>query len=85
MQDCLSFWLLEVAVNPFDAEGNRIARESDVCVFLGISPSTLRNRYTPGSPGYDPAFPKPVPLGPGKRCAKGWHTWEVKAYTCRPR
>lgn len=84
-QGGISFWLLEADVNPFDFEGNRIAREPDVCGYLGISPSTLRNRYTPGSRGFDPEFPKPVPLGPGKRCAKGWHTFAVKAYTYRLR
>ena len=72
--------LLEAAVNPFDFEGNRIARAVDVSAYMGISPSTLRNRYTAGQPGFDPNFPRPVPLGPGKRSAKGWHTLTVKAY-----
>lgn len=70
-------------MSPFDFDGDRMARVPDVCEYLGFSPSTLRNRYTVGQPGFDPEFPKPVPLGPGKRSAKGWHTVAVKAYTYR--
>lgn len=83
MQSFGSFELLEAVVNPFDFEDDRIARMPDVCAYLGLSEGTVRNRYKEGSPGFDPRFPKPVPLGPGKRSAIGWHTLAVKAYTHR--
>jgi predicted DNA-binding transcriptional regulator AlpA len=64
-------------------EADRIARMPEVCAYFGLSPSTIRNRYTEGSLGYDPEFPKPRKLGPGRRCAIGWRVGDLYAYRDR--
>ena len=36
--------------------------EEEVCCFLSISRSTLRNKLKEGGPYHDPSFPKPHPM-----------------------
>lgn len=36
--------------------------EEEVCFFLGISRSSLRNKITEGNQYYDPSFPRPHPM-----------------------
>lgn len=36
--------------------------EEEVCEFLAISRSSLRNKLAVGAPYYDPSFPRPHPL-----------------------
>lgn len=69
---------------PIDAmpkvRNTRIARFPETCATLGLSPSTIRNRLKEGGPWSDPNFPKPIPLGIGRRCAIGWRVDELQAY-----
>lgn len=51
---------------------HRIVRIEELAATIGICPNTIRNRCKLGRPGYDPGFPKSVPLGEGDRCAVGW-------------
>ncbi|OOG38526.1 AlpA family phage regulatory protein [Rhodanobacter sp. C05] len=65
----------------FSQERNtRIARMPEACSIVGLSPSTIRNRMKEGGRWYDPKFPKPKPLGAGRRCAIGWRVDELLAY-----
>jgi predicted DNA-binding transcriptional regulator AlpA len=64
---------------PMDTS-DKIIRLPAVCEFLGLSPSTVRRRYTKGAPGYDKRFPKPLPLGPQLGCAIGWRFADLKVY-----
>lgn len=60
---------------------------------LGVSPSTVRNRYNPSSEWYDPEFPLPVTLGAYtgeqgrvRRAAVRWRFQELVDYiNTRPR
>ena len=60
--------------------GVRIARLRETCNILGVSPSTVRNRYKKGGPWYDPDFPEPLRLGVGPRCAIGWRVDHLLMY-----
>jgi predicted DNA-binding transcriptional regulator AlpA len=43
----------------------RNLRMSEACEFLGLSESTVRNRFNEKSPYYDPRMPKPLRMGRG--------------------
>lgn len=58
----------------------RIARMPEACTILGLSPSSIRNRLKVGGRWEDPAFPKPIRLGSGRRCAIGWRVDSLLAY-----
>lgn len=58
----------------------RVARMPETCVILGLSSSSVRNRLKVGGRWYDPAFPKPIRLGSGRRCAIGWLVDDLMAY-----
>jgi prophage regulatory protein len=57
-----------------------ILRMPDVVRATGLSESTIRNRINPLCRWYDPTFPEPVKLSPGKRGAIGWRNSDIEAW-----
>ncbi|KQZ72417.1 hypothetical protein ASD55_11720 [Rhodanobacter sp. Root561] len=50
----------------------------EACSILGLSESTIRNRYKESGRWYDPSFPKPKRLGSmGRRSAIGWNAQDL--------
>jgi prophage regulatory protein len=58
-----------------------ILRLSSLQERVGLSRSSIYDRLNPGSPRFDPNFPKPIALGGGARTrAIGWVEAEVDAF-----
>lgn len=64
-----------------------IIREAELAATLGLSPSSIRNRYDPQSPSYDAEFPLPRRLScNGRKSAIGWLYEEIVYWVnTRPR
>lgn len=64
-----------------------IIREAELAATLGLSPSSIRNRYDPQSPSYDAEFPLPRRLScNGRKSAIGWLYEEIVQWVnSRPR
>lgn len=62
------------------AADHRVIRLRELCPLIGLSPATVYNRINPKSRWFCEAFPKPISLGTGPHCAKGWRLDEVLAY-----
>ena len=57
--------------------------DDEVAVMLGISVSTVRNRYNPSSEWYDVRFPVPRSTdgsGKGRKAAVRWHWGDLCRY-----
>lgn len=61
---------------------DQICRLKTVIEMTGLSRSSIYSRMNPGSPYYDPSFPKSFPLyaGTQKGGAKGWHVEAIRKW-----
>lgn len=57
-----------------------IVRAKQFSALFGISRAKLYELQDPGSPRFDPTFPRPVRLGASPRGAVGWWTNEIEAW-----
>jgi len=62
------------------ATAPRLLRRQQVEDRVALSCSAIYARLDPNSPYYDPAFPRPIKLGNGKRPPIAWVESEVDAY-----
>ena len=60
--------------------GAIILRRKELEAKIGLCCSTIYNRMDQKSPGFDPAFPRPVALGIGKNPPVGWLLSEVESW-----
>ena len=63
-----------------------VLRMRQLSIFTGMCRSKIYLLLNPNSPYHDPAFPRPIRLGGGKRGAVGWLSVEVQNWlSSRPR